>query len=667
MKLIFFNFAIHKNMNIKNIENKDNIVPKTNYYCVIDLSGSMSGNIEELKEVMMLINDRVKDGDTVSISYFSGYGEYDWICKGSTIQNNNLKNLLDSKFYARGLTCYTEVLSSLEKVVDDVGLLTGNNNSALFFLTDGYPNDHSNDNDVLNICRKIKDMFQMSIICGFGEYYSRETLSKMSDEIQGQMTHASVMLDVKTNYDSFLTLNKKTKSLYLGSKFDFVWQVTESDVFVLKQKEDLSITVLDVNSELYYTSDTSVISDDPKLVYSFVYVLSKLNKANIGVNILVKNGCLRDAEKLRKAFTVSQKGEAENYFKNKIFSSEKLDLTETKTCLTLKNFISTVQNSLGKCELYDFKYNKSTRKSEYKNNVRVSKDKKGLIVDIISNESRPNLSFLVLYKCQISEVLDDELKDKIELYNKTHENKILFPIDSVMYKNYSFISNGNFNFDYLTIDDIIYYPKEDIDIFDSDISSLSIDSFCELSKKIIKKKAHLSVINMYKKENEFKKEDKRVTLYHEDALPILEELGFDYKMRYSGKRISSKKDYKNRDFILYQCIDTYIKGSSSINAKKSYEKYLKNSTRIKLNAGDEICFKYFKRYDHRAAKSIDFLSTLSHESKKLENKINFLRNQLSSIKFYMMMTNSWFDNMDKKETNEYKDLVIKVKHEKEYI
>lgn len=68
------------------LESSNQIEP-TNYFFVIDLSGSMYEHIKEMKEVITRIHQNVKCEDTVSLAYFSGYDDFDWICKNSNIRH----------------------------------------------------------------------------------------------------------------------------------------------------------------------------------------------------------------------------------------------------------------------------------------------------------------------------------------------------------------------------------------------------------------------------------------------------------------------------------------------------------------------------------------------------------------------------------------------------
>lgn len=646
------------------ISDDSEVTNAINYFIIVDLSGSMYDYIDDLKKIFIDITNKISDKDTLTFGYFSGYNEFDWICKFSNIKNMDFKFLLDNMFYSRGLTCYTQILNSFLDLVANIKILNKNSDSCMYFLSDGCPNDNSPHEDIYELCKKISKSVKFNYICGFGGYYSRCLLENMTSILNAQFIHASNTIDIESNYNSFINMQKKMINIKLDKKYDYIWQLLDDDIFIYHQNDDMSINIVSKKSELYHYNDINECVKDPRIVYAFVYTLSKLNKSNMGVQLLLKYNCLKDANFLRKSFTPSQKGECENYFKNKIFNSDQLDETESTSVIQLYDFISHIQSNLGKCEIKDFIYKTSTRKTNFDNNVKINKIGNGIITKIISNEKRPNLSFQVKYNCEIVEILDENLNQKLDEYNNTHSKKILLPFKTEMYRTYSFISNGNINFEKITIDDNIFYPKTDIDIF-SDINELvTIEKFYQLNIELIKLKNKLSFLKLSKDKYD---NDLRIELYGEDSLDIFNDIGLDSKLRYTGKRVKNNED-KKKDFITYQSFSSYIKGASTISIKKCYENYISKKSK-KQTMPEKLTFPLFEEYENKKnILNIDqYKDLIKLDTKHTEYSINIIKSQLSNIKFYMMMTNTWFDNIPKKDTIEYKDLIIKIKEEREYL
>ena len=115
-------------MNIK-LEKSETESQPTNYYLVCDNSYSMYGSIKTLKKTLQSMKTLIGAKDTITLAWFSD--NYDWVVKGAAINTNTFDDLVDKNIYARGCTCFSEVLESLVKVIEDVSLSSGNTNNSL--------------------------------------------------------------------------------------------------------------------------------------------------------------------------------------------------------------------------------------------------------------------------------------------------------------------------------------------------------------------------------------------------------------------------------------------------------------------------------------------------------------------------------------------------------
>lgn len=656
-----------------------------NYYSIVDLSGSMYHSIKELKETILSVNKLIGPNDTLSLAWFSGFGSYEWVCKGAKVADENLQKLVEEKFYARGLTNYTDVLASTDGVINDVSIITGNKQSCLYWLSDGYPNDRSPDSEIIKLCKLLKGKFQSGVICGYGSYYNRPTLLAMADAMGAQMNHISDFQEMKQSYTSFVKGKKSKKNIKIDKKYDIVWQVAK-DIVILEQNKDNSVDVFESkeNAELFGIDMNELDSlstedlTDGTFVYSLAYVLSQQSKANLGVSVLRKAKALMYAKMLQKAFTVSQKGRAENELKAQAILGGKITQQEAGNTIPLNTFVQSIKDNLGQItiDLDKSEYNAISRKGTDVSKVEFETDKSpATIVDVVGNENRANVSFLTVRKGRITKINDKELSDKIAEFNKSAKKKITFPIEADTYRNYTLVANGDFNFDKLAFGKGSKFgekkgawsPEKEIDLFDEDVKSVKIKDFVNLYKTLIAEKAHVSVLNMYiKKYAEVKHlEDLRETKYGRDAIDLLKEIGLDYAMRYTPKSESIARS-ETDDFIPFTELTAQLKGASKISAKDSFEKYVKKG---KKNPGDEICWPLFDQYEAKL-KSLGketFVEHCQSVLEGLEKTVDLLRHKVSTQKFYLMVTNSWFEGVEKSDEIEQDGLVIKVKETKEYI
>jgi len=664
----------------KNIESKSS--PK-NYVCAIDVSGSMWNSIKDLKETIRAAKDLMQTGDTFTLGYFSSTGEYSWICKGAS-NLGGIDKLIEEKIYARGLTNFTEILKTVDSTVNDVVLTSGNTENVFLWLSDGYNNCGGTESEILKICSSLKSLFVHKMIIGYSSYYDRNLLLKMSENIGGTFSHVSDHSSMNKATHDFVGTKKKVKVIELPKCFDLIWQVSNGEIITLEcGDKKVSVLETDADNELFGVDYDELDSlPDSELtnaafVYSLAYVLSQKNKANLGVNLLRKVGVPDIAKMLQKAFTVAQKGNAENELKRLAgIGGDIVPSTGNSKNININDFLETISKNLGNVsiDLGSSSYNSISRKGDDVSKVKFeNSDKLSKIVSITQNENRANISFLTVRKGLVTSIEDKELFEKVWEYNKTSETPILLtPIETETYRNYTFVANGDFNFDKLVLnyaDEVVEVdPSKDIDLFDDTVQEIKIQDFVNLNKALIAEKAHASVLRFYiKKYSEQKHaEDLRVTRYGAEGAKLLEEMGFDYAMRYSPKKEYVAVDKDNMDYVPFLEINTNLSGASKIDAKTSYEKYLKKG---KQNPGDLITWPWYEKYDQQytdLGKEV-FVELCQTALNGIDKTVDVLSQKISSTKFYLMITNSWFVGVDKSDEFEYDDLVIKTKETKEYL
>ncbi len=670
----------------------------TNRFVIADLSYSMYGSIRHLKDTLLATKDIIGPEDTISIGWFSSRGEYGWLVKGMKITDQNFTKLINEKFYARNATCYNEILGSLVETVEDVVLATGNNNNSLMFLSDGNPNDGHSFDSLMRVCKNIgtKSLFNDTRIIGFDRYYNRELLISMAEAVGGQFSHISDHFQFDTDYKTVVTNKVETKVVDLSKKYDLIWQVTDNDVLIYKQNDRNQVVVQATkeNSELLgvdLVELNDVVLDDPRFVYSLAAVLAKANKSNLGVNVLRRAGDYHSAYMLQKAFTVDQKGRAENQLIAYALTLVEVNKTEPKGGILLKDWIKELEDLIAKGEVaintqYS-EYRRITGGKEAEPKVKFEyTDGSAKIVDIKGNEDRPNITLLTNRKGQITEILDPELKEKVDLFNdhaafnesllqdvshSLNTKQITLPFQTERYKNYTLVSDGDFNFDSLVLNvprgTVIMDPRKEIELFDPETKTVDIKEFVNLNKTLIKTKAHVSVLNWYIKNNAETKQREDLRLkWGPEGAALLEEMGLDYQLRYTPPRAKEEPKNENSDYVEHLEIDCFIKGCSKISAKDSYEKKAKGKAPNEL---DTVMWPLFEKYDQMLTtlKKDLFVKAIQTELEGLTKTVKVLSQEVASQKFYLFITNSWFEGQEKADTLEVDSLMIKTKYTKEYL
>jgi hypothetical protein len=667
-------------LNIPKNENSKTL--STDYFLLIDNSGSIWNSVSALKETVKAVVTNMHETDTITVATFASHTDFDFFAKALR-KNQNILDLVNRKISARGMTNFNDSLTELNtRVFDDVGVISGNTNSVFYFLSDGYANHFNSESETINLCKRLSSKFSAKTIVGYGSNYNRKLLLDMTDAINGTFSHISNYTELTASGEVLVKSKKTVKTIDLDKCYDVIWQVTDSEIIPLVCK-DKQVEVLETeNSGELFAIDFDEIDalpddhqlKDGKFVYSLVYILSQKNKANLGVSVLRKAGDVLRAKMLQKSFTVAQKGRSENDLKAFALVGSTINKQTVPSTFSLESFIKSIKDNLGKVsiDLVKSPYKSVTRSGEDASKVEFkTNDSSAKIIGITGNEDRANISFLTVRNGRITNIKDVDLIAKVEEFNKNSDTPIKLPIEAPTFRNYTFVANGDFNYDTISLDfeneTHVINPNEVIDLFDENQKIVKVKDFANLYKTLIAEKAHASVLRFYVKKYSKQKNlvDLRVQNYGVEGVKLLEEMGLDSQMRYAPKHAYKPKD-ENADFVPFIELTAQLKGAATISASKSFEKFEKKG---KPNVGDDICWPLFEKYENQlvALGEETFVEFCQKTLEGVEDTVDLLSQKVSSIKFFLMITNSWFVDVDKSDNFEYDGLVINTKIVNEYL
>jgi len=180
-----------------------------NHIWIFDRSGSMYMLLPHLVEDLIKHTDSLKIGDTLSVGWFSGEGQYRFVLKGFEISDRKSKERINAilRQYKRtvGRTCFSEILEDASAVADELSIFPGP--FALLFLTDGYPVVSDYDYElkrIFEVLESLKGRVASSLFVGYGDYYNRDLLSGMSALVDGTLIHSSRLSEFSTPMDEFV-------------------------------------------------------------------------------------------------------------------------------------------------------------------------------------------------------------------------------------------------------------------------------------------------------------------------------------------------------------------------------------------------------------------------------------------------------------------------------
>lgn len=320
----------------------------SNHIWIYDRSWSMYYDLPQLTEDLINKAKELKTGDTLSLGWFSGEGQYNFVLKGFKFTNEAdltiLEDVIRKNSSTVGTTCFSEILSDVKTVVDDLSVF--GSTFSLCFFTDGYPVVSNYRKEIDNIHKAVADIrgkVTASLLVGYGDYYNKDLMTTMAKELGGHLTHSDdlhqfnialkdfildsrgngprVRMDVRVAGEvkmAFSLSGDKTVNQYAlindGGKMmvdfiptrwahDYLFFVTDK---LTGDEKELSLTDAAVSGK------NSAIESFVKGAYAASFLLSQSGQSDLALELLGKLGDIRLIKKLSNAFTNTEFGEVES-------------------------------------------------------------------------------------------------------------------------------------------------------------------------------------------------------------------------------------------------------------------------------------------------------------------------------------------------------------------
>ncbi len=168
----------------------------TNILLVFDCSGSMSWTIPQIREqVKKKVPKLMKDGDTLSITWFSGRGEFGTLLEAEPIAS--VKDLatvnaaIDRWLKPVGLTGFVDPLNEVAALIQRIGAKRPGTAFSLFFLTDGCDNSSGGKDQILKALDKAAPGLSAATFVEYGYYADRPLLTAMAERSGGSLILAN--------------------------------------------------------------------------------------------------------------------------------------------------------------------------------------------------------------------------------------------------------------------------------------------------------------------------------------------------------------------------------------------------------------------------------------------------------------------------------------------
>lgn len=162
---------------------------------IVDQSGSMGWAVDQMARDMVVHLKEIKHGDTITVGYFSGVGDWRWWVKGTRLNNPSdyeaVSQVLLKNSRSRNTTCFSEILADVPTVIRDVAPFA--DSVELVFLTDGHPVVPNYDREhraIFTAIKEAKSQISTGLLVGVGDYYNRPLMVEMAQALGATLQHA---------------------------------------------------------------------------------------------------------------------------------------------------------------------------------------------------------------------------------------------------------------------------------------------------------------------------------------------------------------------------------------------------------------------------------------------------------------------------------------------
>lgn len=654
-----------------------------NYYWVVDISGSMYGQLARLREhLKQKMFELVKPIDTVTLIAFSGKNECYTLFNNESVvtasDKQQVLNTIDTYLVARGLTGFKQ---PLQEVLSSISALSKKSLVSLFFMTDGYDNQWS-DSEILNVCKELAPRLDSATIVEYGWYCNHTLLTKMSEVLGASLLFGKELSDYSGLFENYLNQNREKRipiELDRASAFDWVFCVNNDTLVVLPVENKVCLVPESVTEIGYFSvGSASDLAPDHTPVHPLSWLAtgaaSQQGKTDLVFDILKHSGDVSLIQTFTNCFSkedyIGFQAECVKQHLNANlryscgFDRSAVPDENAYTVLDLLEDLSADDENLFYPYHEQFNYQRISAATEIKDKdeslkFNISDTSKGYAINALTwNESRPNVSIQI------------RVNGFVDLPNDKPAN-LPEKFDTFIYRNYTIIKDGIVHTRTLPVSlslatfatlqskgllteetwksgKLFWLDYSKVPVINRKmVKSVNAEEFFKLILELNVLKGRQKVLNDLKNKYAPRESTTFKLIYGEDSTAWLKEKGLT---DYSGFS-PSVKIVKGDDVYVGYELTTAVKGASSLPKVDDVRKALISNKPLKiseqlmkaavLEADAALSSEKITKSDipEEAAKA--WIKAASEAAVKNVRKIN---KRLSQLKFSIVVGHVWFDD-----------------------
>lgn len=250
-------------------------VENVNHVLVIDCSGSMGYDLPALREqVKGKLPKLLKAGDTLSIIWFSGKGQFGTLLEGEPVATladlSAVNQAVDRWLRPVGLTGFKEPIEEVSRLMYRLGSVNKNPVS-LFFMSDGCDNQWSRA-EIVRAVEKAAQGLAAATVVEYGYYADRPLLTQMAEKFGGSLIFAENFSKFSPELDSAVqrpVAGKKVEVPISGDPIGGFVYTMAGDELVTYAVEGGAVSVPEGTEGVFYLSPTPIGRDDGALAINY--------------------------------------------------------------------------------------------------------------------------------------------------------------------------------------------------------------------------------------------------------------------------------------------------------------------------------------------------------------------------------------------------------------
>lgn len=248
--------------------NSDKVVdtPKSvNHIVVIDVSYSMYYDLPLIrKQLKNKLSNLMKDGDTISIVWFSGGGEAGILKEEVEVKSlttlSDLNGAIDKWLKPVGLTAFLKPLELVKGLIERIRANRPDSVFSLMFQTDGWNNDCAW-SDVIGTLNELSNDLAAATFIEYGYYADSRAITEMASVVGGEKISCNGFEDYDPVFETKIssTINGGKKivvDIENDFHYDFAFSVDQNGGVLLYNINNGQIMVNENVSEIHYFSPT---------------------------------------------------------------------------------------------------------------------------------------------------------------------------------------------------------------------------------------------------------------------------------------------------------------------------------------------------------------------------------------------------------------------------